>query len=398
MKRLRNTRPAPILELPIHEPLKNRWGNHVFLNRKTVVAFLLLIVVGLGGYWMWQGQWIVTTGRVLMDQTHVTSPFRGIISDIYVQEGASVQRGQLLAKLDDSEFLAHIQQATAAMNQAQAQKQFIDHTGIDPQARMNLVRAERDHRLAIHRLQGLEAKAQAAQYRLQEKKREMERTKRLLLLKANTRFQWEQSVQSWQQAQAAYVGIQAALAERQVAVASAEQLVQEARQVVLYARDSFARDKKLVELDLEKAQAELRRAQARLAAVEIRAPQDGVVSWIPRKVGEVIDPHDTMLVVMNPQSVWVEGYIDAGDVVDIEEHRDAWVKINGLTDEYVEAKVSLVYPMERTQGNDIRVGPSRARLAGSIEDLTHTVKIQFQSTVPRGLAPEMVAWVWIARS
>lgn len=398
LKRLRNTRPAPILELPIHTLAQTRWNSHQNLNRKTVLAFLFLVVVGTGGYWAWQGQWIVTTGRVLMDQAHVTSPFSGKISNIFVEEGVSVKQGQLLAKLDDAEFLAQIQQAMAAMNQAQARKQFFGQAGLDPQAKMSLVRADRDHRLAIHALKGMEAEVQAKQFTLEEKANEKERTKRLLLLKANTRFQWEQAVQAWQQAFMAYRVAQASLDERQVAVASSAQLVQEARQMVVYARDAFDRDQKLVALEVEKAKADLVRAQSRLAHVEIRAPQDGVVSWIPRMIGEVIDHNDTLLVVMNPQSVWVEGYIEAGDVVDIEEQQDAWVKISGLMDEYVQAKVSLVYPMERTQESDIRIGPSRVRSAGRIEDLTHTVKIQFHQYVPRGLSPEMVAWVWITRS
>jgi len=363
-----------------------------------MAALLLLVMVGAGGYWAWQGQWIVTTGRVVMDQTHVTSPLSGKISNIFVQEGASVQEGQLLATLDDAEFLAQIQQAMAAMKQAQARQQFLGQAGLDPQAKMNLVRAQRDYRLAVHGVKGMEAEVQSAQLRLQEKILEKDRTQRLLLLKAKTPYQWEQAVQLWKQAEMAYHAVESSLAEKHVEVESAEQLVQEARQMVVYARDSFYRDQQLVELEVEKAKADLVRAQSQLALVEIRAPQDGVVSWIPRKTGEVIDHNDTVLMVMNPQSVWVEGYVEAGDVVDIVGQPDAWVKINGLTEEYVKAKVSLVYPMERTQESDVRIGPSRVRSVGGIEDFTHTVKIQFRQDVPNGLSPEMVAWVRIARS
>ena len=398
MKRLRNARPAHILELPIHTPPQTRWGSYQFLNGNIMAALLLLVMVGAGGYWAWQGQWIVTTGRVVMDQTHVTSPLSGKISNIFVQEGASVQEGQLLATLDDAEFLAQIQQAMAAMKQAQARQQFLGQAGLDPQAKMNLVRAQRDYRLAVHGVKGMEAEVQSAQLRLQEKILEKDRTQRLLLLKAKTPYQWEQAVQLWKQAEMAYHAVESSLAEKHVEVESAEQLVQEARQMVVYARDSFYRDQQLVELEVEKAKADLVRAQSQLALVEIRAPQDGVVSWIPRKTGEVIDHNDTVLMVMNPQSVWVEGYVEAGDVVDIVGQPDAWVKINGLTEEYVKAKVSLVYPMERTQESDVRIGPSRVRSVGGIEDFTHTVKIQFRQDVPNGLSPEMVAWVRIARS
>lgn len=78
---------------------------------------------------------IFTTGTLISnEEIDLSSESAGIIKDIYLKEGASVKRGQLLIKINDSDLQAQLKRADFRLNLAEdrekRQKQLLDKGGI----------------------------------------------------------------------------------------------------------------------------------------------------------------------------------------------------------------------------------------------------------------------------
>jgi HlyD family secretion protein len=133
------------------------------LDRKTLSIALAAVAVLAVGAWAWQHftgttalpeGLIQANGRIEGDHTTVASKLPGRIAEMKVREGDSVQAGQLLARLEDTQLAARKQQADAAVATVQAQ--------LDA-ARAQLAIARREVPLAEASAGALLAKARAAE-------------------------------------------------------------------------------------------------------------------------------------------------------------------------------------------------------------------------------------------
>ena len=93
------------------------WSEYVPASNKgpMVLAFCIIVsVFGFGGYWAATaplGGAVITTGRVVAKGNNVAvqNLEGGIISDIFVQEGQAVKRGDTLARMDTTSVSSQLQ-------------------------------------------------------------------------------------------------------------------------------------------------------------------------------------------------------------------------------------------------------------------------------------------------
>ena len=97
----------------------------MFLRKKSIVAIILAIIVGSSGgciYWFLRLQthpnFLTIYGNIDIRQVEVAFYISGRIHKLFVQEGDTVHKGQLLAELDPIRF-----QEALAMNQGQVSSQ-----------------------------------------------------------------------------------------------------------------------------------------------------------------------------------------------------------------------------------------------------------------------------------
>jgi HlyD family secretion protein len=88
---------------------------------------ILVAVLGVGGYYVSRSLAtktpvgvIVASGSIEADETIIAPKVAGKLAELLVDEGYDVKKGQLLAKLDDTELRAQFEQAQAALASAQA--------------------------------------------------------------------------------------------------------------------------------------------------------------------------------------------------------------------------------------------------------------------------------------
>ncbi len=140
-----------------------------------------------------------------------------------------------------------------------------------------------------------------------------------------------------------------------------------------------------------------RRARAGLAETSIRAPRDGVVSWLPRRVGEVVDQNDIILSLMDPDEVWIEAYVSGEELSQLRDGLPAKIHFSGPSREIFDGRLLLLHASPRADQQTVRVGPERARSAARLGALLHAVKVVFEGEAPQGLWPETIVQVRISK-
>lgn len=105
-------------------------GMHRHPPVPLVVALILAILLAVAGWWHYHYQQganllasngrIIASGTIEAEETVISAEIGGIIKDLPLDEGAEVQAGDVLVRLDDALITAQIRQAQAGVEMAQA--------------------------------------------------------------------------------------------------------------------------------------------------------------------------------------------------------------------------------------------------------------------------------------
>jgi HlyD family secretion protein len=246
---------------------------------------------------------LVLTGIVTTNDVVVSPLVTGEVSRLLVTEGDTVKRGQLLATIRPDELRADLayyghtaEGARAQVEQGRAALRYQEEQTIDQirQGEAALAAAEAQH--------------QEAEATLENTRLVFERTERL----ARTGVA---SAQDLDQARTAFDAAQAhvSAAKKQVdAQRAALELARANREQVALKREQLVGN----EREAAAAADQQEKADVRLAYTEIRAPIDGIVDVRAVRQGEVVNPGQAVLTLINPDDLWVradveETYIDS---------------------------------------------------------------------------------------
>jgi HlyD family secretion protein len=189
---------------------------------------------------------VVSSGRVLPPaEINLGTLVASTVREVHVKEGDPVRVGQLLVQLEDRELVAAVQQAEAALAQAQAGRFELSKIS-EPAAKSALTKAEAT---------------------LADSKRNLQRAKELFESEVGTRAAYDD-------AQMAY------------AVATAQH---EAAQLQLKATAAGGSQSLVVSAAVASAKAQVERAKAQLARTRIESPVDGVV------LARYLEPGDSVV-------------------------------------------------------------------------------------------------------
>jgi HlyD family secretion protein len=275
------------------------------MTRKTLVAVIVLVGAASGIAYFVIGNRVsglVLTGIVTTDSVAVSSETQGRLSQLLVKEGDTVTRNELLAVIEpeelkaDQAYYAQSQQGlTAGVREAEAALRYQEL-----QTRDQIRQAEAA--LASAQAQQTEAAANVERARL-DYQRADELSKQSII-----------STQANDQARTTYQAAQAhleALAKQVEAQHAALALARSNAEQVTMRRSALEASRHQVDA----ASAEKRKADVRLGYTEIRAPLDGLVSVRAALQGEVVNPGQPIVSLVNPDDLWVradveETYID----------------------------------------------------------------------------------------
>lgn len=259
---------------------------------------IVLLAAIAGGVWWWlRSQEYQTTSDAFIDaRTASLGPdVPGRIIDVAVTNNQLVKPGTVLLKIDNRDYVAKVDQATAQVAEAKAK---IATT----QAQIAAQHAAVDQ---------AQKKVNAAQAALSFARSQNQRAQTLQQQGQGTLQSAEQAHSTLQQEQAAYSSAQQGVtaAQKQLAVVEAQ--------------------KQSAKAALQAAQAALEEAQVNLERTTLKAPFSGYVTKLGAAVGDYAQPGESLLMFV-PKKVWVTAnfketqltHMHPGEPVDI--HIDAY--------------------------------------------------------------------------
>jgi HlyD family secretion protein len=272
-------------------------------KRRRLILISLLVVAGLVVLALaFHRPRLVLTGLVTTDETIVSSEIPGRLQQLTVAQGDVVKRDQLIGVIAPAEWKADLayadsiaQSATAQVTQAEADLKFQEDLTAQQviQSEANQAAAES---LAI------QAEADADITRLNFARSE------------NLRGQGVNSVQDYDQARMTYDGSKARVValHKQVAAAQAAVNLAKAGAAQIAAREAALAASRQ---QLAAATAQKDKAGVRFGYTEIRAPSDGIVNVRAALPGEVVNPGQAIVTLIDPSNLWIradveESYID----------------------------------------------------------------------------------------
>lgn len=230
------------------------------------------------------------SGYVEATEVQVAAEVGGRLVELEVTEGARVEAGAVVARLDSRDVELALQRARAERRQADAQRRLLE-AGARPEE-IRQAEAQRD---------GAVAEVAAAREELAGAERDLERFEALLASSSGSRKQRDD-----------------ALTRRDVArerVPAAEERVRGAAEVVARLRAGPRRE------EVEVAIARVAAVDAQIAAIDktrsdaiVRSPMSGIVSQKLVDVGELVKPTSPLIVVADLDHAWANVYVGEPDV------------------------------------------------------------------------------------
>jgi len=261
----------------------------------VVIVAIIYYFVSVRGY-----NGLELVGVVDANQVVVSAKITGRIEKLAVDEGSEVKQGDLIAKLDTAELAARQQAAAAAVASMKSQLS-------GSQASEVLTKGTTTGDVANAHAQLQTAKASLSQSQAD-----------LVRIAADTRRTDDlaaQGVASEQEKQDA----DATLRAQQERVRSLEEQVRAAQaaldsaQARLHQQHVAASTVAATRAQQEQAQAEVAQAEARLGYTNIYAPVSGTVSVRVAREGEVVNPGEPIVTLVDFDDTWVRASIPETD-------------------------------------------------------------------------------------
>lgn len=247
---------------------------------------------------------IVTSSGEVKPRTYIniSAEYQGRLIEILVKEGDHVRKGQLLARIDGAQSEADVQAQRAALSSSEA----------DAGASEAAYKAGEDN-IATLTASLNRTKADLERYEL-----DFKRGEQLLAQGLIPKSDFEQR-------RAAFQSQQASVAE------AASRIVQARSQLAQYKAQMASSQKRIAQ-----SQAGLTRVDDILRKHNVVAPIDGLVTYLPVRIGETVVPGvqssaaSTIMTIADMSIVTAEIKVDETDIVNIKVNQSAEITIDAI--------------------------------------------------------------------
>ena len=275
------------------------------MSRKAFGVILVLVIaasVAVFYVTRLRSQGVVLTGIVSTDEVIVSSQIAGRLDKVQVKEGDAVSDGQLLAVIAPKELMADQAYYDSTMKSSGAQVEVAESA-----LKFQELQTRDQIRQAEATLAATQAQQKQAAANLEQAQLTFERTHGLYKQGIISAQGEDQARTALDAAQANLESLRKQVQAQEAALALARS---NAEQVAIRERELSSNRHQF-----SAAQAQNQAAGVRLGYTEIRAPIKGLVAVRAALEGEVVSPGQPVLVLYDPDNLWVradveESYID----------------------------------------------------------------------------------------
>ena len=356
---------------------------------RSFFAVIRVVLLGLlvGAMILWAVNWgrsaflyvHETDARVMADLVPISSEASGVVTDLFFDEGARISAGQILAKVDD-----RVTQLKLVQKKAERQTQLAE-----------LKRSEADYTMVEtqlkSRIEG--AKSRLAEARVSKKifthefsfvEKEMKRIKKLVKKGAVSRSRFDRS-------QADFFKAQQQLIKSNAIIKTAESSLKEAMadqsELIVKVAELSKLKAQLIEID-----AEIAIQEEELNNFIIKADIDGVVGRRLIKKGEFVSKGQRLLVMHDPNKIWIETNIRETEITRISPGRKARIEVDAFPGKEFVGKVILIGNAATSQ---FALLP-KLNEAGTFTKITQRIRVRIElEQEQEALKPGMMVEVFI---
>jgi membrane fusion protein (multidrug efflux system) len=306
-----------VLLPPAHQkPLRrNRTGRRLSWRLVLTLGIAVLLITAAGAYgryyWM-VGRFLESTddAYVQADSTIVAPKVSGYLSEVLVADNQPVKAGQLLAKIDDRDYVAALEQAKADVATAQAD---IDNVKAALQQQQAVI-AQARATVAVDQANLTYAEQENARY-------------------GELANRGAGSVQNAQQAVSRRDTARATLTRDTAAVAAAEQQVD-----VLQAQLAKAN------AALQHSRAVQDQAQLNLGYTNIAAPIDGVVGNRSLRIGQFVQAGTQLMAVVPLTAVYVVANFEETQLAGMRQGESVGIVVDTYSGATIKGNIDSIAP------------------------------------------------------
>nr|WP_231569084.1 HlyD family secretion protein [Photobacterium gaetbulicola] len=306
------------------------------------------------GYWYGYGQYFESTDNAYLqgDITNISPKVGGYITESFVSDNQQVKAGDLLAKIDDRDFEAALDQAKANLA--------VNRAAID-----NLHAQEQLQKTQIRQV---ESQITSAKAEFERAKQQVTRTRSLLKRNYSSQdeldsmtSQLKVTAAQLEEANASYQGAK-------------DQLVVIASQI------------KQAEAAVTEAQAQLEQAELNLAYTNIYAPVDGIVGKRSLRVGLYVQPGMPLMSLVPTSNVWIEANFKETQLSGIHKGQTVTVELDAFPDQPLQGVVDSFSPA--TGAKFALLPPENA--TGNFTKIVQRVPVKITIPDPQGLKGRLI--------
>ncbi len=323
---------------------ESRWQKYV--TPLVVVLLALAVLITVTRNWnSWEGgkaEQVTDDAYVRGDLTPLSTKVSGIVRDVKVSDFQAVRQGDLLVQLDDDDYRAHVDQASAAVAAAKA--------AIENNRRQKqLQQAKIDRALAgVSQAEAEISEAQAgiAAGQADRDRTLLERRRQEALIETNstTHQKVEQVVAAEEGARAQLLSRQASLEQARAMLSSNQSAVDAERRGL----DVLDAQHLQLRADLQAKEAALTVAQVNLRYTKIFAPADGTVGERQVRPGQLVSP-GTQVIPFLEKTKWVQANYRETQLTNVKVGDPVEIRIDAYPGEVIHGKVIEIAPASGSQ-------------------------------------------------
>ncbi len=335
---------------PEHETIQNvprpEAGWKKFVTPLVVILLALAILITLTRNWnAWEGgktEQVTDDAYVRGDLTPLSTKVAGIVRAVHVADYQQVHKGDLIVELQDDDYRAQVDQASAAVEAARAAIENNRRQRELQDTRIEKALAGIDQAKA--QIAAAQAGKEAVEADLIHARSEHKRQEDLYQAHSATQQKLESAVADEARLTAQFASRDADLAQAQTLLRSNE-----------LGAEAERRSKAVLESQDLQLQADLRAKQANLAATtvnlgytKIYAPGDGTVGERQVRVGQLVSP-GTQVISFVDVTKWVQANYRETQLTNVKVGDPAEIRIDQFPGQVIHGKVLEIAPASGSQ-------------------------------------------------
>ena len=382
------------------------------MKKKLILLVFVGLLLSAGGLVYWgqhkeRSEEAYYSGTIEATQSNLSFQVNGRVKEVPVDEGYSVKKGQVLAALDQEEFLARRDQARANVTQLEKSLHQLEtvleldrnllpaeveraDAGVSAlEAQVSEARAGyRNQDVERARLAVEETAAKVAEAR-KDKARYDDLFKRKVVAEKNkdvADLKYKTAVAEHDRAKKAYEMMKEGFRKEKIDLAAAR--LAEGRAVLKLARmnlkkiDAAEKEVEAAVARLDAAKAALDLSEIQLSHTELKAPFNGIIISRNVEPGEVVSPAQEVISMADLSKVDLKVFVGETDIGRVKPGGEVEVKIDTFPDKTYRGLVSFISPEGEFTPKIIQTHKERVKLVYLVKITLQNPDLELKTGMP----------------